>query len=249
MPPLTWRLRPACRKQALRTYIESRSPGVGSRGTPTGTERKTALISFPYLDNFATASPCRVQSPCRMDLLAKAKTLGIQTEFTDGQGLHRVTGAAALKTILDALPPQAPRRLLVEPVVVRSGQPARSELSHSATLPVQWKIVAGDKIVATGEAADRAIVWPEKLPLGVHRLHLADAASLTEELPLIAAPQKAFAGDFARGCLLAVHPYGICSVRNWGMGDFTHLQGLIQLAHQLGASGLGLNPLHAPFPP
>jgi len=40
-----------------------------------------------------------------MDLFAKAKTLGIQTEFTDGQGLHRVTDAAALKTILDALPP------------------------------------------------------------------------------------------------------------------------------------------------
>src|SRR6267142_7151199 len=182
-----------------------------------------------------------------MDLLAKAKTLGIQTEFTDGQGLHRVTGAAALKTILDALPPQAPRRLLVEPVVVRSGQPARSELSHSATLPVQWKIVADDKIIATGKAADRAIVWPEKLPLGVHRLHLADAASLTEELPLIAAPQKAFAGDFDRGWLLAVQLYGVRSVRNWGMGDFTDLQSLIELAHQLGASGVGLNPLHALF--
>ncbi len=182
-----------------------------------------------------------------MDLLAKAKTLGIQTEFTDGQGLHRVTGAAALKTILNALPPQAPRRLLVEPVVVRSGQPARSELSHSATLPVQWKIVADDKIIATGKAADRAIVWPEKLPLGVHRLHLADAASLSEELPLIAAPQKAFAGDFDRGWLLAVQLYGIRSVRNWGMGDFTDLQGLIEVAHQLGASGVGLNPLHALF--
>jgi len=116
-----------------------------------------------------------------MDLLAKAKTLGIQTEFMDGQGLHRVTDAVALKTILDALPPQPPRRLLVEPVVVRSGQPMRSELSPSATLPVQWKIVAGDKTVATGEAAERTIVWPGNLPLGIHRLHLADGASLTEE--------------------------------------------------------------------
>src|SRR5947207_3448873 len=182
-----------------------------------------------------------------MDLFAKAKTLGIQTEFTDGQGLHRVTDAAALKTILDALPPEAPRRLLVEPVVVRYGQPARSELSRAATLPVQWKIVAGDKTVATGEAADRVIAWPEELPLGVHRLHLADAASLTEELPLIAAPQKAFAGDFDRGWLLAVQLYGVRSVRNWGMGDFSDLESLIELAHQLGASGVGLNPLHALF--
>ena len=182
-----------------------------------------------------------------MDLFAKAKTLGIQTEFTDGQGLHRVTDAAALKTILDALPPEAPRRLLVEPVVVRSGQPARSELSRAATLPVQWKIVADDKTVATGEAADRAIAWPEKLPLGVHRLHLADAASLSEDLPLIAAPQKAFAGDFDRSWLLAVQLYGVRSVRNWGMGDFSDLESLIELAHQLGASGVGLNPLHTLF--
>jgi 4-alpha-glucanotransferase len=182
-----------------------------------------------------------------MDLFAKAKTLGIQTEFTDGQGLHRVTDAVALKTILDALPPQPPRRLLVEPVVVRSGQPMRSELSSSATLPVQWKIVAGDKTVAMGEAAERTIVWPGNLPLGIHRLHLADGASLTEELPLIAAPQKAFAGDFERGWLLAVQLYGIRSVRNWGMGDFTDLESLIELAHQLGASGVGLNPLHALF--
>ena len=42
----------------------------------------------------------------------QAKTLGIQTEFLDGQGHGRVTDAAALKIILDALPPQAPGRLV-----------------------------------------------------------------------------------------------------------------------------------------
>ena len=47
-----------------------------------------------------------------MDLFTKAKELGIQTEFIDGQGHRHVTDAAALKIILDALPAQAPRRLL-----------------------------------------------------------------------------------------------------------------------------------------
>ena len=88
-----------------------------------------------------------------MDLFVKAKTLGIQTEFFDGQGQPRVTDAAALKTILDALPPQATRRLLADPVVLRSGLRGKASFHAAATLPVQWKIVAGDKTVAKGEAA------------------------------------------------------------------------------------------------
>ena len=59
-----------------------------------------------------------------MDLFAQAKALGIQTEFLDGQGHRRVTDAAALKIILEALPPQAPGPLLGHPVVVRSGRPS-----------------------------------------------------------------------------------------------------------------------------
>ena len=39
-----------------------------------------------------------------MDLFTKAKDLGIQTEFIDGQGHRHVTDAAALKIILDAMP-------------------------------------------------------------------------------------------------------------------------------------------------
>src|SRR5438067_3098968 len=182
-----------------------------------------------------------------MNLFTKAKTLGIQTEFLDGQGHPRVTDAAALKIILDALPPQATRRLLVEPVVLRSGLPGKSELSPDATLPVQWKIVAGDNAAAKGEATGRTIVWPDDLPLGVYQALLTDAASVTEEVPLISAPQRTFGGDFDRGWLLAVQLYGVRSVRNWGMGDFTDLEGLIELANALGADGVGLNPLHVLF--
>jgi 4-alpha-glucanotransferase len=46
---------------------------------------------------------------------------------------------------------------------------------------------------------------------------------------------------------LAVQLYGIRSARNWGIGDFTDLAGLIELAAHLGADGVGLNPLHALF--
>ena len=77
-----------------------------------------------------------------MDLFTRAKELGIQTEFVDGQGHRHVTDAVALKIILDALPVRVPYRFLGEAVVIRSGEHARTELKEAATLPLRWKIVA-----------------------------------------------------------------------------------------------------------
>ncbi|MGB8402008.1 4-alpha-glucanotransferase [Bradyrhizobium sp.] len=182
-----------------------------------------------------------------MDLIAQARKQGIQTEYIDGQGRRHVADMAALKLILNALPPLTARRFIGQPVVVRSGWPARSELSQAATLPVEWEIVDRRGVMAAGNSRDRSIVWPQDLPPGIYRLHLTDAASSREELPLIVAPATAFGGDFDRGWLLAVQLYGVRSARNWGMGDFTDLQGLIELAHHFGADGVGLNPLHALF--
>jgi 4-alpha-glucanotransferase len=112
---------------------------------------------------------------------------------------------------------------------------------------LRWKIVAGLKVIAEGETLDRVIAWPADLRLGSYRVHLTDASSFTEEAPLIVAPPRAFDGDFDRSWLLAVQLYGVRSTRNWGIGDFTDLAGLIELAGHLGADGVGLNPLHALF--
>src|SRR5580692_879922 len=207
----------------------------------------STAICFPHLMNFVTVSHCCVQTACRMDLFTKAKNAGIQAEFIDGQGHRHVTDAAALRIILDALPVQAPRRLVGGAVVVRSGQPSQTELDQGATFPVRWKIVAGLKVIAQGETGHRIIAWPADLPIGSYRLHLTDASSFTEEAPLMVAPPRAFGGDFDRCWLVAVQLYGIRSARNWGIGDFTDLEGLIELAGRLGADGIGLNPLHALF--
>src|SRR5258708_19818929 len=99
-----------------------------------------------------------------MDLYTKAKNLGIQIEFLDGQGHRHVTDAEALKIILDALPVRKPYRFLEQAVVVRSGRPSRAELSHAATFPLRWKIVAGLKVIPQGETEDRVIVWPAAFP-------------------------------------------------------------------------------------
>src|SRR5258708_5505397 len=110
-----------------------------------------------------------------MDLFTKAAELGIQTEFIDGQGHRHVTETAAPEIILNALPAGAPHRFLQGPVVRRSGQPARTGFRDVVTLPLQWKIVAGLKVIAQGETGDRAIPWPADLPVGSYRLHLTDA--------------------------------------------------------------------------
>jgi len=203
-----------------------------------------------------------------MDLFTKANELGIQTEFIDGQGHRHVTDQTALQIIVDALPIRAPYRFLGGAVVLRFGRPGRSELKQAASLPLRWKILTDLKVIAEGEVGDRkgdtgdregvtgdrksntgqrVIVWPSDLPEGSYRLQLTDASSFTEEAPLIVAPPRAFDGDFDRGWLLAVQLYGVRSARNGGIGDFTDLEGLIDLAGQLGADGVGLNPLHALF--
>ena len=109
-----------------------------------------------------------------------------------------------------------------------------------------WKIVADPGVIAKGESSDHAIDWPKDLALGVYRLQVSDAAT-AEDVPLISAPERAFGGEFDRCWLLAAQLYGVRSARNWGMGDFTDLASLIELADHLGADGVGLNPLHALF--
>jgi 4-alpha-glucanotransferase len=181
-----------------------------------------------------------------MDLYSQARTLGILTQFVDGQGQTRVTDEAALKIIIDALPARTPRHLVEGPVVLRPGEPSHTELAVDARVPVRWTIAAGQRVIGEGEADGRTIQWPQALPAGAYRLRLTDAASASEDVPLIVAP-KAFGGDFDRTWLIAVQLYGVRSARNWGMGDFTDLKNLIELASRLGADGVGLNPLHALF--
>src|SRR5262249_54276334 len=153
---------------------------------------------------------------------------------------------AALKIIIDALPPRAERHLLAGPVVIRPGEPSHTELPPDAKLPVRWTIMAGQRVIGEGETDGRTIHWPEVLPSGAHRLRLTDRIWASENVPLIVAP-KAFGGDFDRAWLIAVQLYGVRSARNWGMGDFTDLKNLIELASQIGADGVGLNPLHVLF--
>jgi len=154
-----------------------------------------------------------------MDLFAKAAELGIQTGFHDGQGQWHTTNAAALEIILNALPVRAPRRFLDHVVALRAGEGGRTALTEAATSPLKWEVWAGDRLMAEGSANGREIAWPADLPVGVHRLRLADASLYSEEAALVVAPGKAYAGTFDRSWIIAVQLYGLRSERNWGIGD------------------------------
>ncbi|WP_047309766.1 4-alpha-glucanotransferase [Rhodopseudomonas palustris] len=182
-----------------------------------------------------------------MDLFTRASELGIQTEFYDGQGRRHVTPPEALALITEAMPEPAERRLLDRIVVIREGEPCRSELGAQAVLPVRWRIVTDGGALVEGAAEQRTLSWPLDLPPGIHSVRLSDASGRTEELPLLMSPRRAFGGAFDRSWLIAVQLYSLRSVRNWGIGDFTDLANLIELAAALGAGGIGLNPLHALF--
>ncbi|WP_128927450.1 4-alpha-glucanotransferase [Bradyrhizobium guangxiense] len=182
-----------------------------------------------------------------MDLLAQAQIKGVQSEFVDALGKLRVTAPEALKSILDALPEKRVYRFVSGPVVVRALGHPRTELAATGTPPLKWNLTASGKSIAQGETREPVIAWPAGLPLGYHRLTLTDAEGVTEDVPMIVAPERAFGGDFDRGWLLAVQLYSVRSERNWGIGDFTDLADLVRLAKQLGADGVGLNPLHVLF--
>jgi 4-alpha-glucanotransferase len=198
------------------------------------------------IDGFA-ALPAPPQTACVMDLFTKAAELGIQTEFFDGQGHRHVTPPAALQIILDAMPAGAVHPMLEHVAVIRDGDGLRPQLRANAAEPVAWTVTSGGATLASGTANQRRLELPSDLPAGCYRLQLADAAGRTENTPLLVSPAAAYHGNFQRSWIVAVQLYGLRSSRNWGIGDFTDLARLIDIAASLGAGGIGLNPLHALF--
>ncbi|WP_455245668.1 4-alpha-glucanotransferase, partial [Petrachloros mirabilis] len=101
-----------------------------------------------------------------------------------------------------------------------------------------------------------AVPFPRRLPFGYHKLSIKAYGGghiYQDTMVLIVVPVDTFLHPCVRGRNrtwgVTLQLYGVRSRKNWGIGDFRDLRGLIQwVGRELGADLLGVNPLHA-LPP
>ena len=112
----------------------------------------------------------------------------------------------------------------------------------------------GERLTIRGQAFERReLQLPAGSPLGYHRLTLRIQGSQTDSTSstrLVLCPERAYTPpEIERGgkvAGIAISLYGLRSERNWGCGDFTDLQDLIDwVADERVGDFVGLNPLHA----
>jgi 4-alpha-glucanotransferase len=185
----------------------------------------------------------------------QAARRGIQTAYQDAFGHRHVVPPEVLACLVESIPLEsmAQDRMLAPTIVARRGQPLWLALSTSCDTSglIRWGIFAPERIVG-GEAAASPIRLPSDLPVGTFELEVTvttPRGERSETATLLVAPTETYQGadTKSRQWALAVQLYAVRSRRNWGHGDFTDLLGLIDLASQLGAAAVGLNPLHDVF--
>ncbi len=109
------------------------------------------------------------------------------------------------------------------------------------------------RVVAGRRFMRMEFTLPHALPLGYYSAHVqvqGGSVELATGFRVIVAPARCFVPEwFERGTRLwgiALQLYSLRSDRNWGVGDFQDLSAVVEWAGtQLGASVIGLNPLHA----
>src|ERR1700730_12169185 len=185
------------------------------------------------------------------DLAKRATEWGIEPEYIDARGERRTVELAALRRILAAIagnrePPQ--HHLLPRTLVIRRGSEFSLPFKPPEGARVHWRVIGRTNVVLEG--GDSSWRPLSELPVASFdfTVSIDPPAAESESATLLIAPAQAYQGAAApRVYALAVQLYAVRSQRNWGIGDFTDLAGLLRLAHALGAAGVALNPLHALF--
>ncbi len=128
------------------------------------------------------------------------------------------------------------------------------ECQRGGFLPADLELVAERSVAGTWYQR-RLLTLPQPVPTGYHRFELSgvDPEHETQaRLHLIVAPDQCYQPpalhEGRRIWGPAVQLYGLRSQRNWGIGDFTDLKTLLDLAAEADAGIVGVNPLHALFP-
>ena len=127
-------------------------------------------------------------------------------------------------------------------VVLESGELREGRCHDVPGMKPVEQCVEGQRYVT------RSLVLPERLPPGYHRLYL-QLGELAVEAHLFASPMQAYAGADAKARLwgLFCPLYALNSKKNWGAGDFSDLESLVDFAGGLGAAAIGTLLLLAAF--
>ena len=211
--------------------------------------------------------------PSYTDFFGKRRQVPMATEHALLQAMGAAVGSA--REIADSLreAQTRPWRRMLAPVrVIAPPEPPEVTFTLPASLggaTIDWALseeagglhegrLTPDELpeVAAAEVDGTAyrrwrMALPSALPQGYHRLSMAvrGDAHVHGSLQLIVAPARCHRpAPRSRLWGVTAQLYGVRSQRNWGMGDFTDLADLTERAAALGASAVGVNPLHALFP-
>ena len=194
-------------------------------------------------------------------------TADVQRSLLQAMGVSIETEAEATQA-LDTIDAEE-WRLALPPVVVVCGAvtptavdivvPASTEVlswslhfedgtqHHAKTDPATLALVA-TRSHGTDLLEKRRLLIDCDLPHGYHRLSLTGHG---RETILIVAPEKCWLPDGVqqgqRYWGVSAQLYLLRSANNWGIGDFTDLRQLVEMASAAGADIVGVNPLHAMF--
>lgn len=173
---------------------------------------------------------------------------GIEPAFQDAYGGEYVVSLETKRALLDARAGHLAvhDRLVAPTVVAYENEPIEVwfyEGAQTYTLTTEDGSLTYD-----GRVESAPVRIADALPLGYHTLAVRGAGDTTALSTVIVAPRRAYEPQSlrdGRAFGLAVQLYTLRSERNWGMGDFTDLRDFIAHAKSIGASTLGINPLHA----
>jgi 4-alpha-glucanotransferase len=111
-----------------------------------------------------------------------------------------------------------------------------------------FRIKPVERCIEGGRYVGQWIVFPEKLPLGYHRLHL-QVGALTFDSYILSSPFEAYGAATVNPRLwgLFCPVYALASEKNWGAGSFSDLETLIDFTGQMGGDFVGTLPLLSSF--
>lgn len=141
---------------------------------------------------------------------------------------------------------------------LENGEARRGELVPAHLSPLGQRRLAGadfwgrDEEAAEADFSRHLMLLPALTLTGYHRVEIDTPDGRQDAMALIVVPSGCYQPESIRhgGKVWgpAVQLYGLRSRRNWGVGDFTDLRALVDIAADAGGGIVGTNPLHALFP-